>query len=99
MKPLWQDPAVLEFRSTDWMVKTVLEKQTKLADFGNTKGIETSTRKIVSRLSLTGWICRSGGKHDKYEHPQKPDVILILPRHHTLSIGVARDIAKKAGWI
>lgn len=67
--------------------------------FGNTRGVETSARKIASRLTRDGWFYESGGKHDKYEHPQRPEFVLIVPQHRTLSIGVARDIAKKAGWI
>ncbi|CDX45503.1 YcfA family protein (modular protein) [Mesorhizobium sp. SOD10] len=40
-----------------------------------------------------------GGKHDKYEHPEKPDVTIVVPRHREQSPGVARSIAKLAGWI
>ena len=62
-------------------------------------GNETNTRKIVARLLGEGWQLAHGGRHDKYEHPGKPDVTLIVPRHREVSPGVARDIAKKAGWI
>jgi predicted RNase H-like HicB family nuclease len=37
------------------------------------------------------------GDHDVYKHPTRPGRI-IVPRHHTLSSGVARAIAKAAGW-
>jgi predicted RNA binding protein YcfA (HicA-like mRNA interferase family) len=62
-------------------------------------GNETNTRKIVARLLGEGWQLTHSGRHDKYEHPGKPDVTLIVPRHREVSPGVARDIAKKAGWI
>jgi predicted RNA binding protein YcfA (HicA-like mRNA interferase family) len=62
-------------------------------------GIETNTRKIVARLRREGWCKVQSGRHDKFEHPDRPDLTLIVPRHRELSPGVARDIAKKAGWI
>ena len=61
--------------------------------------IETNTRKIIARLSREGWVGVGGGKHDKYEHPAKPEVMLIVPRHREQSPGVARSIARLAGWI
>jgi hypothetical protein len=33
-----------------------------------------------------------------YTHPDKPGII-ALPRHGTLSLGVARSVAQAAGWI
>jgi predicted RNA binding protein YcfA (HicA-like mRNA interferase family) len=62
-------------------------------------GNETNTRKVIARLKREGWIDKGGGRHDKFEHPEKPNITLIIPRHRELSPGVARDIAKKAGWI
>ncbi|AZO60760.1 MAG: addiction module toxin, HicA family [Mesorhizobium sp.] len=61
--------------------------------------IETNTRKIIARLLRDGWSSVGGGKHDKYEHPGKPDVTIIVPRHREQSPGVARSIAKLARWI
>jgi len=61
--------------------------------------IETNTRKIVARLLREGWVEVGGGKRDKYEHPDKPEVMLIVPRHCEQSPGVARSIARLAGWI
>ena len=61
--------------------------------------IETNSHKIVARLRHEGWIKVGGSKHEKYEHPQKPSVLIVVPRHIKLSIGVARSIAKKAGWL
>jgi predicted RNA binding protein YcfA (HicA-like mRNA interferase family) len=66
-----------------------------LASMGN----ETNTRKIIARLEREGWRKVGGGRHDKFEHPSRPDVTLMVPRHRELSPGVARDIARKAGWI
>jgi predicted RNA binding protein YcfA (HicA-like mRNA interferase family) len=60
---------------------------------------ETNTRKIVSRLKREGWTLIHGGKHDKFEHPDKPGVLIVVPRHKEVSRGVAKDAAEKAGWI
>jgi predicted RNA binding protein YcfA (HicA-like mRNA interferase family) len=62
-------------------------------------GNETNTRKVIARLEREGWQNTGGGRHDKYEHPARPETTLIVPRHRELSPGVARDIAKKAGWM
>jgi predicted RNA binding protein YcfA (HicA-like mRNA interferase family) len=59
---------------------------------------ETRTRKIVARLKREGWTSVGGGKHDKFRHPKKPGAI-IVPRHPTVTLGVARSIAKAAGWV
>lgn len=61
--------------------------------------LETNTRKIISRLERDGWVNIGGGKHDKFEHAAHPDVLIIVPRHREQSPGVARSIAKLAGWI
>jgi predicted RNA binding protein YcfA (HicA-like mRNA interferase family) len=60
---------------------------------------ETNRIKVVARLQREGWAPRYGGRHDVYQHPARPDRVIIVPRHRTLSIGVARSIAKAAGWI
>ena len=60
--------------------------------------IETDRGKIVRRLEADGWIGRHGAKHDVFIHPVRPDRI-VVPRHRVLSPGVARGIAKDAGWI
>jgi predicted RNA binding protein YcfA (HicA-like mRNA interferase family) len=59
---------------------------------------ETNTRKIKRRLERDGWINQGGAKHDLFEHPEKLGRFIIVPRHRTISIGVARGIAKDAGW-
>jgi predicted RNA binding protein YcfA (HicA-like mRNA interferase family) len=61
--------------------------------------VELNTRKIVARLKSDGWIDAGGAKHDKFEHPDHQDTLIILPRHKEQSPGVARNIAKQAGWI
>ncbi|AZO03663.1 MULTISPECIES: type II toxin-antitoxin system HicA family toxin [unclassified Mesorhizobium] len=61
--------------------------------------IETNTRKIVARLLHEGWLNVGGGKHEKCEHPERPDAMIIVPRHREQSPGVARSIARLAGWI
>ena len=60
---------------------------------------ETNARKIIGRLQREGWRSVGGGKHDKFEHPDKPKMLVMVPRHKELSPGVARSIAKTAGWI
>jgi mRNA interferase HicA len=64
---------------------------------GHIPTLETNRSKVAARLERDGWIARHGGTHDVFKHPQKPGRI-IVPRHRTLSIGVAREIAKAAGW-
>jgi mRNA interferase HicA len=59
---------------------------------------ETNRAKVAARLHREGWeLARHGASHDVFRHPQKPGVI-VLPRHRTLSPGVARSIAKAAEW-
>lgn len=59
--------------------------------------METNTAKIVKRLKNEGWTFdRHGSAHDIYVHPEKGFV--QVPRHKSLSPGVAGSIAKKAGW-
>jgi len=60
---------------------------------------ETNTRKVTDRLKAEGWVGVGGGKHDKYEHPDRPEQLIVVPRHKVLSPGVARSIAKQAGWM
>jgi predicted RNA binding protein YcfA (HicA-like mRNA interferase family) len=60
---------------------------------------ELETRKILARLRKDGWIGVGGSKHDKFEHVGRPDVLIIVPRHKQQSLGVARSIARLAGWI
>lgn len=60
--------------------------------------IETNTRKVIRILERDGWVCVGGTNHDKFEHPTKPGLI-VVPRHRELSPGVAKTIAKTAGWI
>jgi predicted RNA binding protein YcfA (HicA-like mRNA interferase family) len=59
---------------------------------------ETDTRKIVAHLKREGWTSVGGAKHGKCRHPGKPGKAIIVPRHATITPGVARNIAKAAGW-
>jgi len=43
-------------------------------------------------------VFRHGKNHDVYTHPDKPRVVIVLPRHRTVSDGVAGGIAEIAGW-
>ena len=59
--------------------------------------IETDRAKITKRLEGDGWVNVGGAKHDKYVRDGLPSI--QVPRHRTLTPGVARSIAKAAGWI
>ena len=58
-------------------------------------------KEIIKRLEFDGWmLVRQKGSHKQYKHPDKPELITV-PDHGTnkeLSIGVLKDILKKAGW-
>jgi 3-deoxy-D-manno-octulosonic-acid transferase len=60
---------------------------------------KTNTRKIVARSEREGWVKDAGGKHDKFTHSARPGVLIVVPRHKEQSSGVARSIAKSAGWV
>jgi predicted RNA binding protein YcfA (HicA-like mRNA interferase family) len=59
--------------------------------------METNRTKIIARLEREGWVNKGGGEHDKFRHPTKMGIV-IVPRHRELSAGVARSVAKAAGW-
>ena len=59
--------------------------------------METNTRAIRRRLEREGWYLIRRGKHDIYKHPESSETIR-LPRHRTVSKGVAQQIATQAGW-
>jgi predicted RNA binding protein YcfA (HicA-like mRNA interferase family) len=61
--------------------------------------VETNTRKIVARLEREGWQSIGGGKHDRFRHPDRPGVRVVVPRHREQYPGTAYSIAKSAGWI
>jgi predicted RNA binding protein YcfA (HicA-like mRNA interferase family) len=61
--------------------------------------VETNTRKIIARLTREGWRNVGGGAHDKFQHPARPGMRIIVPRHREQKPGTARSIAKAAGWI
>ena len=60
--------------------------------------LETNRNKVAARLVREGWEVRHGGVHDVYKHPTRVGRI-VLPRHRTLSPGVARAVARQAGWL
>ena len=60
--------------------------------------METNRDRIERRLTREGWyLIRHGGNHDVFGHADHNSTIR-LPRHRRVSIGVARQIAKTAGW-
>ena len=61
-------------------------------------GMERNSAKIKRRLESEGWALKSvRGSHHKFVREGKV-VILVHPKKD-VSVGVARDIAKKAGWL
>jgi predicted RNA binding protein YcfA (HicA-like mRNA interferase family) len=59
--------------------------------------IETNRAKIVKRLTGEGWtLARNGAEHDIYRLGR---TVVAVPRHRELSPGVARAIARTAGWL
>ena len=58
---------------------------------------DTNRATMVARLEREKWVVRHGGDHDVFKHPERPGRI-VVPRHRVLSPGVARAIAKVAGW-
>jgi predicted RNA binding protein YcfA (HicA-like mRNA interferase family) len=57
---------------------------------------ETATAKVIARLKREGWDEVGGAKHTKF---RKAGVgTIMVPRHKTLTPGVAASIAKAAGW-
>ena len=61
--------------------------------------VEQNTRDVIARLERDGWRSMGGARHDKFAHPLFPGVRIMVPRHRSLSLGVALDIAKRAGWM
>jgi hypothetical protein len=51
------------------------------------------------RLKVEGWTNIGGGRHDRFIHRERPEMMIVVPRHRELSPGVARSIAKAAGWL
>lgn len=58
--------------------------------------LETDRRTITARLESEGWTNIGGGNHDNFT--KQGCRMIQVPRHRTLSPGVARSIAKAAGW-
>jgi len=59
---------------------------------------ELNRAKVVARLEREGWVSEVGAKHEKFANPAMPGVKIMVPRHKTLTPGVARNIARAAGW-
>ena len=57
---------------------------------------ETSSAKIVARLEREGWENVGGTRHAKFRKPGHSPI--MVPRHRTVTPGVAQSIAKAAGW-
>ncbi len=57
---------------------------------------EDDRHKIVAHLEKDGWKNIGGANHDVFIKPGLRPI--QVPRHRTVSPGVARMIAKAAGW-
>lgn len=57
---------------------------------------ETNTAEIKARLEREGWTLVGGTEHDKYRKSGQSSI--MVPRHRTVTPGVARSIAEAAGW-
>lgn len=57
---------------------------------------ETNTARIKARLEREGWELAGATRHDKCRKPGR--FTIMVPRHRTVTPGVARSIAKAAGW-
>lgn len=57
---------------------------------------ETNTAKIIARLKKEGWENVGGAKHTKFRKSGMS--VIMVPRHRTVTAGVAKSIAKAAGW-
>ena len=60
---------------------------------------ETSTKRVTDRLRQNGWFSEGCTNHEKFAHPERPGIKIMVPRHRTLTPGVARSIARAAGWL
>jgi hypothetical protein len=74
-----------------------MRKYMRIAGWRRMPKPETSRVEVAKRLRAEGWQEAGGTKHDKFTKPGRPTI--IVPRHRTLSPGVARSIAKAAGWL
>ncbi|WP_237479574.1 type II toxin-antitoxin system HicA family toxin [Lichenibacterium dinghuense] len=61
--------------------------------------VETNARRILDRLAAEGWRTDGGSKHAKLSHPNRPGIVILVPRHREIAPGTARAIARAAGWI
>jgi predicted RNA binding protein YcfA (HicA-like mRNA interferase family) len=57
---------------------------------------ETNTAKIIARLTKEGWKNVGGTKHTKMAKDGHRNI--MVPRHRHVTPGVAKGIAKDAGW-
>jgi len=57
---------------------------------------ETDASKIIARLEREGWENIGGTKHTKFRKAEAGTI--MVPRHRSVTPGVAQSIAKAAGW-
>lgn len=56
------------------------------------------SKKIIKRLETEGWTeARTKGSHKTFKHPAF-DHVITVPHPKELKTGLARAIAKAAGW-
>jgi predicted RNA binding protein YcfA (HicA-like mRNA interferase family) len=57
---------------------------------------ETNTARIMAGLEKDGWENVGGTKHAKFR--KSGHLPIMVPRHRTVTPGVAQSIARAAGW-
>ncbi len=56
-------------------------------------------RDLDRMLKQAGWRIIPGGNHDIAMHPQKPEIIIPIPRHREIKEPTAKRILKDAGLL
>jgi len=54
---------------------------------------------LERKLRKGGWVIRSGGKHNKAIHPDKPNITITVPHGSKIKEYTARGILKDAGLL
>ena len=62
--------------------------------------VETNSREIVRRLKREGWVeVGVNGSHHKFRQTSSGAIVIVPHPKKDLPLGLARAIAKDAGWL
>jgi len=61
--------------------------------------VETQTHRIIAKLVREGWVKVGADGATSLSALIGPGEVIVVPRHREISSGVAREIAKSAGWL